>query len=312
MLLLALLALLAIALAGLVSVGLVKPLLKMAAATREMPFGNYAKDLPLGRKDELGVLARAMDWMANSIRKGQEQIVAARDQAEEEKSRAELYVDIMGHDINNQNQVALTNLEFLEDEPAITAGGRKLLDAAINAIRGSAGIVDNVRKIQDITGGKLELENVDINELLKRCILEAPRPRGKEVRINYEEHPGIIVRATPLLKDLFCNLINNSVKHSGPEVTIDIDVQEKVENGRKDYVISISDNGPGIPDEVKPLLFRRFERGSTKAHGKGLGLYIVKMLAERFGGSVRVEDRVPGDYTKGAKFVVTLPEAPGK
>jgi two-component system, sensor histidine kinase len=304
--------LLAIALASLVSASLVKPILEMAAATRKMPCEGYTQHLPLGRKDELGALARSYDQMAKKICRDQELITAARDSAEEEKNRAELYVDIMGHDINNLNQVTLTNLEFLADDPGLTDEDRKMLDHAINSVRGSAEIIENVHKIQRITGETLEVESVDLNDMILRCIQEAPRPGGKVVHVNYREHPGMFVRAVPLLKELFCNLISNAVKYSGQEVTIDIDPGEKIENGRKEYVISVADNGNGIPDDVKPRLFRRFARGTTKAHGKGLGLYIVKMLAERFGGSVKVEDRVPGDYGKGAKFVVTLPAAPGK
>ncbi len=306
------LVLLSLLIAGLAGSYIADPVLMMTKATGEMPYGDYRKDLPLKRKDEIGALARAFDSMAGVIRADQKKITEARDRAEEEKNRAELYVDIMGHDINNLNQVALSSLEYLEGEPGIADEDRQLMSSAINSVRGSAEIIENVRKIQSLTGEKLELEDVDINDLLQRCIREAPRSRGKEVLINYRERPGMIVRAVPLLKELFCNLIGNSVKYSGETVTIDIDTGEEIVDGIRYYVISIADNGNGIPDSVKPRLFRRFERGTTKAHGKGLGLYIVRMLAERFGGSVHIEDRVPGDYSKGAKFVVKLPAAPKK
>ncbi|HMK46274.1 MAG TPA: sensor histidine kinase [Methanocella sp.] len=98
-------------------------------------------------------------------------------------------------------------------------------------------------------------------------------------------------------------MINNSIKYSGPNVTIDISIDISIDTVQKEdtkyYRTVITDNGYGIPDEVKQKLFRRFQRGTTKAHGKGLGLYIVKMLVERFDGEVWVEDRVSGDYTKG-------------
>ena len=90
-------------------------------------------------------------------------------------------------------------------------------------------------------------------------------------------------------------------------MVIDVLQTTVCEDGKEYSRISIEDNGPGISDEVKEKLFARFSRGETKAKGKGLGLYLIKTLVEDFHGKVWVEDRVPGDHTKGAKFVVMLP-----
>ena len=67
--------------------------------------------------------------------------------------------------------------------------------------------------------------------------------------------------------------------------------------------IEVSDNGPGIPDELKSGVFRR-EGGQT-----GIGLYIVKKIISRYGGRVWIEDRVPGNPGRGARVVITLPQA---
>jgi signal transduction histidine kinase len=58
---------------------------------------------------------------------------------------------------------------------------------------------------------------------------------------------------------------------------------------------------------LKSIIFTRFQRGKSKASGRGLGLYLVKTLVEDFGGKVWVEDRMPGDSTKGSRFVILLP-----
>jgi signal transduction histidine kinase len=118
-----------------------------------------------------------------------------------------------------------------------------------------------------------------------------------------------MVCGTALMKEAFCNIINNAIRHSKKDVTIDIAVEETTRDGKKFYDTIISDNGPGIPNELKAKIFNRFQRGETKAHGRGLGLFIVHSLVERAGGNVSAEDRIPGDYTKGAKFVVSLPAA---
>jgi signal transduction histidine kinase len=82
-------------------------------------------------------------------------------------------------------------------------------------------------------------------------------------------------------------------------------------DGRKYCHVSVEDNGPGIPDDMKQAVFGRMRRGDTKARGSGLGLYLVKTLVESYGGRVWVEDRVPGDRSKGCRFVVLLPVASG-
>jgi K+-sensing histidine kinase KdpD len=71
----------------------------------------------------------------------------------------------------------------------------------------------------------------------------------------------------------------------------------------------VEDNGPGIPDTQKKELFDQVSCEGTKTKGKGLGLCLVKALVDVFRGKVRVEDRVAGDHTKGARFVVLLPAA---
>jgi signal transduction histidine kinase len=130
----------------------------------------------------------------------------------------------------------------------------------------------------------------------------------RDIRINYHAGSKCKVLASELLRDVFANLVMNSIKHSTGPLTIDIEVTNTLENGKKFCKVIVSDNGPGIPDDIKKVLFNRFIRGSTKARGSGLGLYIVKSLVGDFKGRVWVEDRIPGNYREGCKFIVILPE----
>jgi signal transduction histidine kinase len=74
-------------------------------------------------------------------------------------------------------------------------------------------------------------------------------------------------------------------------------------------MVTVEDNGPGIPDGFKGRVFNRMLKGNDKSKGMGLGLYLVKSLVESYRGHVWVEDRVPGDHSKGAKFVAMMPVA---
>jgi two-component system OmpR family sensor kinase len=77
------------------------------------------------------------------------------------------------------------------------------------------------------------------------------------------------------------------------------------------WVVSISDHGPGIPDERKPAIFLGVQKfmPAEPARGMGLGLSIVKSLLDLYGGEVWVEDREQGHHEKGAVFFVRLPAA---
>jgi signal transduction histidine kinase len=296
-----------LALAYAFSKGITDSMMGLYTAARNITnHQEYKQHLPLKRRDEIGQVAVCIDKMAQRIEEDREEITAERDRAEEEKKRSELYLDIMGHDINNLNQSILGNLELIQDEANLTDKERESIVRSISSALSSSTLISNVRKLQQISEAT-EAEVVDINDKILECIREAHRPGDKKVTINYSPHKGMMCKCGHLVKEAFCNLINNSVKHSGPEVTIDIEAVEAMIGDKKYYSVTVSDDGPGIPDEVKPRLFNRFQRGETKAHGKGLGLYIVRSVLEKCGGSVKVEDRVPGDYTKGVRFMVMLP-----
>ena len=287
---------------------IVSPILGLYEAARTITNrGEYKQFLPVNRKDEIGKVAVCMDKMAGRIEEDRKKIIAERDRVEEERTRAELYLDIMGHDINNLNQTVLGNLELIRWNANLTEDEKESIDQSILSTHSSASIIKKVRYLQDIAEENLGFETLDINELILMCIKEASRPGDKKVTIHYTPREGLRIKCVPLVKEVFSNLINNSIKYSGPEVTIDIEIGDEIKWDKKYYTITIADNGDGIPDDVKPKLFNRFQRGTTKAHGKGLGLYLVKSLLEKCSGSVTVKDRIPGDYTKGAKFTVTIP-----
>ena len=138
---------------------------------------------------------------------------------------------------------------------------------------------------------------------------EYENPPGRDVTISIEESDHCTVMASSLLKEAFSNIVNNAIKHSSGPLIVDIGLKYEVTVAGMYAKISIEDNGPGIDDGIKVKLFNRSARGSTRSAGRGLGLFLVKRLVENLNGKVWVEDRVPGDHTKGARFVVLLPAA---
>ncbi len=250
-----------------------------------------------------------------TIAQGQD--ITGRKQAEDAlqvaKAQAELYVDLMGHDINNMNQIAMGSLEValmdLEQAGKLDASGKPLLEKSIESLTSSSQLIRNVQKLQRASMEGISLKAMNATAMLESVIREFQQSPGKDLMIDFSRTGDCMVSADELLKDVFVNLIGNAIKHSRADrpLTVGISADIVMEHGKKYCRFVIEDNGPGIPDEVKDRLFRRFSRGETKARGSGLGLYLVRTLVEHYGGNILVEDRVQGDYTKGARFVVTIP-----
>jgi PAS domain S-box-containing protein len=223
----------------------------------------------------------------------------------------ELLLDLVCHDLQNMNQVQLGYLEMalFSLDPASTAFGYMQKCQAM--LTDSSGLLRNVQKLQQLSTGARTLEIVDLGSVLGEAVKQSLDGRGKEVEINSPRECGYKVMANALLKDAILNVLGNAIKHSTGKPVIDVRV-EKVASGATSLCqVTVDDNGPGIPAEMKRRLFNRFEHGSTPASGKGLGLYLVRKLIEGYGGQVWVEDRVPDDHTRGSRFVIVLPLVDG-
>jgi len=126
---------------------------------------------------------------------------------------------------------------------------------------------------------------------------------GCEQSINAAIQPGVKLTGDPFaLSSVVTNLIENAVKYSGPCANVSVELSTL--NGHPFLVVA--DNGPGIPDEEKMLIFDKFYRVGDekvrKAKGTGLGLFIVKEVLQNHDADISVKDNVP----KGTIFEVTF------
>jgi len=238
--------------------------------------------------------------------------VTDRKRAEESLRRArdsaEMYLDLMGHDINNLDQVAMGYLEMAMKSIPESSPVSAYVSRSYAMLQDTSRLIDNLRKVQQAVDRNLRLEPVDIGAILFEVTAEYAVVPGRDVTIEYLP-VKCRVMASRLLKDVFSNIVGNAVKHSSGPLKVSIGVRPCVYNGVSCCEVSIEDNGPGIPDGLKDAVFSRMKRGSTKAPGSGLGLYLVRSLVEGFNGRVWAEDRVPGEPGKGCRFVVQLPSA---
>lgn len=270
------------------------------------------------KQEVLEVQAVALEAQTEELRSKNDQLlkqIAERERAEAEaleaKERAELYLDLMGHDISNMHQIAMSQLELAEEIMAesgrLVSDEKELIETPLQTLERSAMLINNVRKLQKLRMGEYSIEILDLGVLLDEVVTENSNIPGTNVIINYPTTKGHYVKANQLLSDVFANLVDNAIKHSGGSVKINIGVSKANDNGRMFSRVIVEDDGPGIPDERKEEIFNRLKRGQTMARGTGLGLYIVKTLVKSYHGHITIEDRVAGDHSKGSRFIVSLP-----
>jgi PAS domain S-box-containing protein len=231
----------------------------------------------------------------------------AESALDDSRMQAELYLDLMSHDINNMHQIALGYLELAREMVPAVDYQAEYLDKPIEVLQRSSQLIGNVRKMQKLLDGSYPTKSMDVCEVLLEVQKEYGDIPRKPVKLSLGGTAHCHVRANELLYDAFSNLVVNATKHTGDRANILVNI-ERVEEKDKSYCrVSVEDDGPGIKDDFKKIIFNRMLKGTDKAKGMGLGLYLVKTLVDSYGGRVWVEDRVKEDHTKGARFVVMLP-----
>ncbi len=148
---------------------------------------------------------------------------------------------------------------------------------------------------------QLQYQNVNLSELCTEYVLNFARPRNMESRIHLDIEEQILLKTDPNAMEMILgNLLTNAVKYGGPEVEIWVNLHSK----NQEITLSIADNGPGISENDKKLLFNKFFRSgdenTRKTKGTGLGLFIVKHLVELHKSRITIGVTEP----RGTKFEI--------
>ncbi|WP_424356717.1 hybrid sensor histidine kinase/response regulator [Methanocella sp. MCL-LM] len=226
--------------------------------------------------------------------------------------QVEIYLDLLGHDINNQNQAGILYLEIAQEKLELGAENRELIERPLEAFRASSKMIETVRKLECLREKTAGHEIIDLGQLLVGVSSAQPRLfPGRQITINCAPPAGNYIVGTGALVDIFSILINNLIKQTTGDVSIDIGLSKDLQEGKQYYKVTIEDDGPGIPDDLKKYLFTRYKKADSRLSYVNRRLYLVRVLVESFGGRVWVDDRVSRDYTKGSRFVVLLPLVAG-
>jgi signal transduction histidine kinase len=172
-------------------------------------------------------------------------------------------------------------------------------------------MIQRAYKLQQIEEeGAQNLGPMELGEILKESIEEVEREyQDRDVKIDLKlGNHRYFTMGNELADEIFTNILSNAVKYDPHDkVVVEVGIGEFTVEPRKYWCVSVADNGIGIPDTKKNIVFGRIGGEVDVAPGSGLGLSIVRAIVEAYRGMVWVEDRVPGDPSKGSVFRVALP-----
>lgn len=291
-------AVVALVLAGSLALRLSRPLVALAEKTSRVDLVRLDVDFASARKDEIGVLSRGLDAMTERLRESAVQI----KEAERRATLGELARQV-NHDIKN-GLMPIRNVfrhlsELARDRPDELAGVfRERKDTVDSSITYLEKLAANYARLSQ----KNESRPCDVNEVVERVAVD--RRHSASVVLKTALCDGAIVNADPLsLRRLLENLADNaidSLEGRDGSVTIETGLCEG-EGGARRVRIAVSDTGVGMGEDEAAKIFDDFY--TTKPHGTGLGLSVVRRIVMDLGGSIGVES----EKGKGSRFTVELP-----
>ncbi len=298
----ALAALMAIATSIFLSRRLTLPLEEITRAVKTLREGDLSRRVQITSQDELGLLGTAFNAMAIKLENT-------------EKMRRKLSADI-SHELRTPLTTLKSYLEAFKE--GVLAPTEENITSLQEEVARLERLVQSLQELSLAENRAADLPPKKLNPgpTLKR-IFDLYQPLFSEKRLSSDlklpRDEVTLYCNEEALERILHNLLSNAIKYSpqGGEVQVTLDREGGQGEAQKNARIIVSDTGPGIKEKDLPFIFERFYRvdpsRSRRTGGAGIGLTIVKELAQAQGGSITVASRVG----EGSKFILTLPLAVG-
>jgi two-component system sensor histidine kinase MprB len=277
-----------------------RPVARLTEAAERVARTDDLRPIPVFGSDELARLTEAFNMMLRAL-------------AESRDRQARLVTDA-GHELRTPLTSLRTNVELLM--AAMAPGAPRLPEEEMAGLR--ADVIAQIEELSTLVGDLVDLtrdeagvvihEPVDMSDVVDRA-LERVRRRRNDIEFDVAVAPWQVYGDGGGLERAVLNLLDNAAKWSPPGGRVAIRLTQ-VDPVHAELVVS--DQGPGIPPEERRLVFERFFRSATARAmpGSGLGLAIVQQVVIKHGGSLRVDDAVPGGQPPGTAVRVMLPGRP--
>ena len=269
----------------------VAPVAEVTEAAKRISGGSYGIQIPNRYSDEMGELVDNINDMSLRI-------------SQSEKMQTE-FISSVSHELRTPLTAINGWGETLEDEddPEQLRRGIAIITKEARRL---TNMVEELLEFSKMQDGRfnLRVEPMDLQAELEDAVYTY-RQLFRQEGIVLEYDDGGEIYDSPFtgdserIKQVLCNLLDNAAKHGGSGKRIQVALRRSVD----DYIITIRDFGPGIPEAELPFIKQKFYKGSSKARGSGIGLAVCDEIVGRHGGTLVIGNAEGG----GTIVTIALP-----
>jgi signal transduction histidine kinase len=280
---------------------IVDPLMDLDTTMKKIgSMRDLSERLPTGDgDDEITSLRVSFNAMLQDLQDKEAELKRQGELLAEDHRKAnmylDIYLDVLTYEILNVTISLQAYAELIRESG--DAMNREYADRITIALNRNLSVIRNIETISAIYKHPPGRNPIDLQLIVEK---EIQKYSDKNIRYT---GGSMMVTADERLGIVFHNLLLNAIQFGGDDLWIEVSVRDLNDGSIE---VSVIDNGGGISDDMKPLIFDRFMKGSDKRSSYGLGLHIVKMLIDAYGGKVWADDRVPGKPEEGAALRLTL------
>jgi len=287
-------AILIIVMASILAYNITHPLYFIVRYTQEFAKGDFSKRLKIDSPPEIEKLADTLNSMADKLQ-------------ELDRLKGDFF-SIISHDLKHPLASIQESALLLEEEAVgeINDDQKKLIEIILEETRKLIRMIEEIMDLSKLEAGvmKFEFETIDLKLLINKvCKDLSPifMRNHIKLKIDMEKDLPTVKVDIKRIEQVLQNLLLNAVKFSPEDSEINLQAKREA-NG---VVVSIKDQGPGIPPENLDHIFEKFVQlyKGSRAKGTGLGLAIVRYIIEAHGGKVWVESK----EGEGSTFYFFLP-----
>ena len=270
---------------------------QLLTAIRQVREGAYSHRAEIAGHDEIAQIGQEFNSLTDRLQTTENARRRFVSDASHELKTPLAAIRLLSDSIlQTEHMDPATTREFVADIGAEAERLSRITEDLLRLTRLDSGVLEK----------PVEVEALPVLEQVMRMMSLVAQE--KQVELTYTAEPGCTVLATPdELHQVIYNLTDNAVKYTGAGGAVQVALSRREEN----VILTVADNGTGIPEEDLPRIFERFYRvdkaRSRAAGGTGLGLSIVSDTVKRRGGTVEAANRPEG----GSVFTVRWPAAKG-